>query len=808
MESLFHDIRFGARVLLRTPLIAISIILVLGLGIGANSVMFGILDGLLLHAVRYPAPDELVFVWSIDPQGALNDVSPADFVDWRKRAKTVGDLAAWVPTSFVVNGGQLPRQLGGSFVTANFFRTLRVKPILGRTFLPDEDGLEHPGNAARSVVISYRFWQEDLGADPNVLGRTIRVESTPYNIVGVMPPDFQFWWRPHDLWIPVTMNIHERDYRDLVVVGRLNAPLQQAQREADVIASSLGEAYPKSNKGWTIQLERIQERLLNRTFRARLLMLSSAVGLVLLIACTNVASLLLARSAARERELAVRVSLGASAGRLARQLLTESALLAFFGGGFGLTVAWALIRAIPRFVPAGALPSRSIELSSPVMWFCAGVSALTCLLVGLAPAITAARAEGNLQLKDSARGTTAGRQRQRFRQILVGAEVAVALMLVATAWLMTGSLLSLSRLDLGFNAPNVLTFRVLLPRGKYNTAQALGFYRLALERIGTIPGVVSAGMGSYLPLANDNRILVRCDIEGSGRQEAERASMRYAAVSPDYFRTLNIPLKRGRFFTSEDDEKAAPIAVVSEALASTFFPNEDPIGKRIVVDRPLRGAGQETVKLEIVGVTGNINLTNLSLDPKTMIYVPHRQNPFSRGVWFAVRTAGEPSQFASAARAAIMGIDREQPVEQMGSLEQMLANQYAEPRFQTELMSSFALLALVLAAVGIYGVNAYAVAQRRTEIGLRMALGATQGDVLKQAVGQGMAPTIAGIVVGLAGAAAVATWLRSFLLGSEAADPLAFLGAAALLGLVAVLACYFPARRAIRIDPAIALRNE
>ncbi len=807
METFFQDLRFGFRVMLRTPVIAISVIAVLALGIGANAAMFGILDAVLLHAVRYPDPQTLVWVWSVDPQGAVTDASPADFLDWRARSKTVTDLSAWMPTTFIVNGGERPRQLGGARVTSNFFRTLRVKPLLGRVFLPDEDGLVHPENAAHSVVISYRLWQEDLGADPNVLGRTIRVDQVPYNVVGVLPQDFQFWWRPHDLWIPVNLKVQERDYRDLVVVGRLTAARNVASIEMNQIARALGEAYPKTDRGWTVQIEDLQERLLNKTSRVRLLLLSSALGLVLLLACTNVASLLLARSAARERELAVRVSLGASGLRLARQLLTESALLGLSGGAIGLGIAWGLIRAIPKFVPAGAIPTRSVELSPTVLWFCLAASLATCLLVGLAPAISAARSEAQAALKDSSRGATAGKRRQRFRQWMVGAEVALALVLLCSAWLMISGFRAVTSVNLGFDSKNVLALRLFLPTARYNAAQSLEFYRLATERIGQIPGVSNVAIATELPLANNNEMFVSFDRDGSGRDPNQRPVAHYASVGVDFHRTLAIPLKRGRLFTTADDEKAPLVAVVNETLASHLFPGQDPLGQRLVVDRPLRG-GQETVRIEIVGVVADIHLAYISPETKPMIYVPHRQNPFSRGVWLAVRSGVSPASLTTSVRSVLADIDREQPVEQVGTLDQMLTTQFAQPRFQTQLMGSFALLALVLAAVGIYGVNAYAVTQRRNEIGLRMALGASRGDVLRQVIGQGMLPTGIGIAVGLVAAAGLAVWLKSFLAGVDSPDPVAFLGAALILGTVACVACYFPARRAVRIDPAIALRME
>jgi putative ABC transport system permease protein len=808
MGFIFQDARFGVRVFLRTPVITASIILLLGLGIGANSAMFSVVDALLLHPVRYQDPDKLVFVWSYDPQGALSDVAPADFMDLRAQLHSLADLAAWMPTSFVVIGGDRPRQIGGARVTANFFRTLGVKPVLGRTFLPDEDGLDHASDAARSAIVSYRFWQQDLGGDPNVLGRTLRVDSVAYTVVGVAPNDFQFWWRPHDLWVPVSMNVHERDYRDLVAIARLTGTRASAATELSVISRSLAEAYPKSNHGWTIRAEDLKERLLNKTFRLRLLVLSGAVGMVLLLACTNVASLLLARAAARQKEIAVRISLGATASRLAQQLLTESAILALCGGGLGLAIAWGLIRAAPKFVPVNAIPGGPMELSWPVVWFSLALSVATCLLVGLAPALGIARAEQQSTLKQSGRGSTAGRGSQRARQAIVAIEVAAALILLAGAWLMASSLRNLMKVDPGFDPSNVLTVRVFLPASKYNAGQSLRFYRAGLERLARLPGVKNATVGTCLPVLNNCTMEVRFDREGSARGEADRPSAPYSAVGAQYFEALRIRLMRGRFFTEADNESAPQVAIVSEALAARYFPNEDPIGQRIVVSRPVRFSGEELVKLEIVGVVGNVKSPDVGEEPKPMIFAPHTQNPYSRGVWFAVRTAANPASLASAVRGEFLAIDKEEPVEQVGTLDQILANQLAQPAFQTGLMSSFALVALLLAVLGIYGVNAYAVAQRRNELGLRMALGASRGSVLRLVIGQGMLPTGIGIVLGVAGAAGATSLLRSVLVGADKLDPIAFLGAALLLAAAAALACYFPARRATRIDPAIILRLE
>ncbi|MGH9594783.1 MAG: ABC transporter permease, partial [Bryobacteraceae bacterium] len=436
MHSVLQDVRFGARILWRSPGITGAVILALALGIGANSAMFSVVDALILHPLRYPNPSTLVAISDRDPQGTLSGSSAANFLEWRK-AKTLSDVGAWSSATFGLTGLEHPVPISGGRVTRGFFRSLGVEPVLGRTFIPGEDGLDGGSGVRAVAVIGYQFWQEILGADPNVLGRTIILNQAAYTIIGVMPPDFQFLFPHHQVWIPATIDPANRDYRYLTVIGRRAAGREVVASEMQSLSRRLAEAYPKSNRGWTIQVDDFQEWLVNRVFRTRLLLLFSAVGLVLLLACTNVASLLFARSAARTREIAVRVSLGAAPTRLARQLLTESVLLALVGGALGLGLASLLIDAAPGFVPANVFPSATpIELNALVLWFTLGISVLTGIIFGLAPALSLARADIRAALNDFTRGSTTGRGRQRFRQAMVILEVAIALVLLAGAGLM------------------------------------------------------------------------------------------------------------------------------------------------------------------------------------------------------------------------------------------------------------------------------------------------------------------------------------------------------------------------------------
>jgi putative ABC transport system permease protein len=800
MESLLQDLRFGFRILLRSPGVTFAVILALTLGIGANAAMFSVVDALLLHPLRYSDPSSLVLLFDHDAQGVTRSASAANFLDWRK-AKSFSDLAGWRGSSFVSTGGDRPEQVLGASVTANFFKTLGVKPTLGRTFLPDEDGIDNPSSASKVAVIGTRMWQENLGGDPNVLGRQINLNGVAYAIIGVAPPGFQFMSRNHQVWIPLTVNRQNRDYHYLSVVGRLRTHREIAAAEMATLARSLDREYPKTNKGWTIEVDDMLEWLVNRSFRTRLLLLFGAVGLVLLIACTNIASLLLARSATRNREIAVRISLGATRLRLTRQLLTESILMAFAGGTAGIGLAWWLIRIAPGFLPPNTIPTTApIELNRLVILFSVAITALTGVLFGIAPALAATRTDIQTTLKDSSRGSTGGRAKQRFRQVMVAAEVAVALMLLASAGLMIESLRVMK---------HVLTLRLFLPAAKYDSAKALRFHRLALERIAALPGVQSATIASNLPIEHAVTMEVPFDLLSSPpRDQGERPGIGYISIGTDYLKTLAIPLRHGRAFTEADTAAAPPVVIVNEAFVERYFPHENPVGQRILLNRPILGSNrfEDTIRPEIVGVIGNVKLDNLRTD--SLLYVPHAQNVWASVSYFALRTTTDGASLAPAIRRTLMEIDKDQPVDQLGSFDLILANQFAEPRFQTQLMGAFALVALVLAIVGIYGVNAYAVMQRRNEIGLRMALGATPAQVLNGILKQGMLLTAVGIGIGLLGAIAIASLLKSVLVGVSATDPLTLGGVSLLLAVVAAMACYVPARRATHIDPAIALRQE
>ena len=810
MGSLFSDIRFGARILARSPVITLWVILALALGIGANSAIFSIVDALLLHPVAYANPSQLVLLWERDAQGVRNSVAAANFVDWRARSRSFSDIAAWSSAAFILTGTDQPQQLAGAAVSENLFRTLGVQPVLGRTFAPGEDGIDNPGSAARVAVISYRLWQDSFGGARNVLGKTMLLNTVPYTIVGVLPADFEFLTR-RQVWVPLSINRLDRDYHYLFAVARIKGSRQSASVEMSTLARALAQEYPANDGGWSVEVQDLLDWMVNRTFRTRLLLLFGAVVLVLFITCANVAGLLLTRSIARSREIAVRAALGAGRARLIRQLLTENLLLAVIGGAAGLAVGWMLIHVAPSIVPPNAIPAaRPVRLNAAMVWFTLALSAATGIVFGLAPTLAGLRVDLQSSLKEGGRGSTAGRGQHRLRQAMVAIQVAVALMLLVSATLMSESLNRVTQIDPGFDMKNVLSLRVFAPAANDDAARSLAFRRLALERIRALPGVESAAAGSNLPLFNATEI-VPFDLEDSPpRSVAQRPGVSYTAVSPGYFETLRIPLRAGRAFTDTDSATAPPVVIVNEAFVERYFPAGNPLGKRILLNRPVLGMNrfEDAIPAQIVGVAGNVRLGLEMPDHEPLLYAPDAQNFFGSSNWFAVRSQGNLAGMASALRGALQQIDGNLVVDPVGPLDQVFARQFSGSKFQATVMSGFAVLALLLAVIGIYGINAYAVAQRRYEIGIRMALGATPARVLGATIWSGMRLTLFGILAGLLGAVAGASLLRSVLVGVSPTEPLTLAAVSLALAAISSIACYLPARRAMLIEPASALRQE
>lgn len=809
MNGFLQDIRFGARLLWRSKSLTALVVFALALGIGANSAMFSVVDALLLHPLSYKAPEELTIIWDRDAEGNLRGCSAANFIEWRK-AKSFRGIAAWAASQYVLSAGSRPIQLTGARVSANIFDVLGVKAAVGRTFQPGEDGLDG-GADSRVAVISHGMWQDAFGSDPSVINRMVEVNNLPYQIVGVMPVDFQLIQRTDQIWVPAVFNTTNREYHYLAVLGRRSVPFEQASAEMTALGASLAATYPEVNAGRDIQVDDFQGWLVNRSIRTRLLLLFAAVGMVLLLASSNVASLLLARSASRTREIAIRIAVGATRTRIVVQLLTESVLLALLGGSVGLIFAAFLIDAAPAVIPAGAIPTTApIQLNVLVVGFALVTSVLTGILFGLAPALVSSRPDLREILQESSWGSTAGRGRRVFRQAMVTVEVAVALALLASASLMVQSLQNLTQTDLGLNVNNVLTLRVFLPATAYDSARSLRFQRQVLEQARALPGVDLASLGSHLPLVRlGNKIPFDLDTTPV-RDISQMPGAAYVSVNPDYFRALGIPIRRGRDFDGSDVENGPRTMIVSQAFAERYFDSEDVVGKRIRINRPLLGSNNfgPTEVAEIVGVAGDVTFDEVGAPPEPVLYAPLAQSLWATTHWLTVRTAGDPATLAGALRDIVIRMDPNLPVDQPSTMIVSFNNQFAEPRFQSLLMGAFAVLALVLAVVGIYGINSYAVTERRREIGVRLALGATPARLVRELVGRGMRLTAFGIVIGLLLAVGLNSTLASLLVGVTATDPLPLAAATVLLTLVGAMACYVPARRAMRMDPSEILRQE
>jgi putative ABC transport system permease protein len=684
-------------------------------------------------------------------------------------------------------------------VSTNYFSLLGVKPQLGRLFLPDED---QPGKR-HVVVISHGLWQQRFGGDAAVVGRTIKLDDDVYTIIGVLRPDFrQFEMAadfPSGLWTPLVLNpaANLRGSYYLHAIGRLTSgvTLQQAQTELSAIARQLALSYPKTNTERGVRLVPLHEQVTGNIRRV-LLLLQCATGLVLLIACVNVANLLLARVTAREKEMAIRAALGAGRWRLVRLLLAESLALALLGGGAGLLLAlWGtdvLISVAPQDIP------RLDEISpdARVIGFTFALSLLTMALLGVIPAWQATRVNLNATLKEGGRSATQG---QSLRGALVVAEIALTLVLLIGSGLLVRSLVRLQNVKLGFNPERVLTLRVSLLEAKYKEREQIAnFYQQAVARVERLPGVQSASVISAPPLIRMGNFLVGFEIEGQPTEPGRRPTAYYRLISPDFFRTLEIPLLKGRAFTEADTREVPQVAIINEGLARRYFANADPIGKKLIVGRLTR---------EIVGVAANIRHTTLEAEEELEMYVPHAQNP--RGtVMLAIRAASDPRAITAAAQKAIWAGDPDAAISSVATLEQMLSDVLARPRFNALLLGIFSAAALLLALIGIYGVMSYTVAQSTREIGIRLALGAQRQDVLKLVIGQGLMLALAGVVLGVAAAFGLTRLMANLLYGVTATDPLTFIVVSALLIVVAIFACYWPARRATKVDPLVALRYE
>ncbi|HEX5889681.1 MAG TPA: ABC transporter permease [Pyrinomonadaceae bacterium] len=814
MNTLLQDIRFGLRMLLKSPSISVVATIALALGIGANTAIFSVVNAVLLRPLPFPDPDSLVALFETDLQRGLQRGSHSypNFFDIRSQNTVLERVSTYRSGDYIMTGQGEPARLQGSVVTADLFPLLGVQPMLGRVFLPDED---KPSETGRVVILSQPLFQKRFNADPSILNQAITLNGVRYTVVGVMPAGFEFPIQnePVELWTTIagdasgkTPVTTQRGAHFLRVIGRLKpgVTLEQAQADLTTIAARLEQQYPDTNTRRGLRVDSALSALVGDV-RPTLFILLGAVACVLLIACANVANLLLARATSRHKEMAIRAAMGASRVRVIRQLLTESVLLSLLGGAVGLLLAvwWSdLLIAlgkddIPRAVQVG--------IDMRVLGFTLGVSVLTGVIFGLAPAVHSSKSELVDALKEGGRGTSEGARRNKVRNVLVVSELAIAVVLLVGAGLLIQSLWRLQKVNSGLEPQNVLTFNVGLPEVKYNYAKQSQFFIDLKSRLEATPGVQSASSVLPLPLSGD-RFSISFEIEGRPMAPKDHPSGDFFSTGVGYFRAMGIPIIKGRDFDDRDRYGSTPVVIITETLARQFFPNEDAIGKRI---KPGINTieGDTTTMREIIGVVGDVRNRTLDTEPKAAYFVPQTQVPFDQ-MAMVVKTAGDPHSLVSAATKQVAAMDQDIPVFAVKTMEEYLSASVAAPRFSTTLLSIFAAVALVLTVVGLYGVMSYSVAQRTNEIGIRLALGAQSRDVLLMIVKQGSLLIVLGLVIGLAGAFALTRLIASLLFGVTAKDPLTFAAVAVLLAAVALLACYVPAWRATKVDPMEALRCE
>jgi putative ABC transport system permease protein len=822
MGTLLQDLKYGLRLLSKSPGFTAVAVLTLALGIGASTAVFSIVNGVLLKPLPYPHAEQIVIPWrQVPPTFNLGySEIPWGLTEFRRMqsdSKTFQELGAFKSEFFVLSGAGDPVRVDGMRVSAGFFPALSVQPVLGRAFTNEED---QAGHEQHVVLLSYSLWRDRFGGNPGILGRSVELNGDAYLVTGVMPPGFAFprkeempgsfeFPREAALWVPLALpaaKIHQDDPDELAVVARLQsgATMQQAQAEMDVFAKRLESQNPRG-RGWFGSRVTPLARQVAGDTRRPLLLVLGAIGVVLLIACANVANLLLMRSVGRQREFTMRAALGAGRSRLVRQVLAESLVLAFAGGILGIVLGFAGVRFVKAFGPPSLPRLCEVTLDARVFLFMLAVTFITGILFGLAPALSAAG--GNLieSLKEGGQRAGGGHSGPKVRDVLLVCEVGLALVLVISASLLVRTFIHMLQVDPGFNPSRVLTFELSLPATKYaDTEHIVALYHNALERLGNVAGVEAAGLVRTVPMggAADSTGI---RIPGRVRSDfKENPYAEYTIVSPGYFSAVGTPILRGRDFSESDTADSVPVTIISSAMAKKYWPGEDPIGKQL-------GPGSARYAVStIVGIAADVKHLSVREEPGPEMYVLYNQKPWPSllTMQFAVRTKFDPASVAAGAREVIRSLDADLPIAKVNSLATLLDASMSQPRFTMLLLAGFGVLALALASVGIYGVVSYAVAQRTREFGIRLALGAQRGRMFGMVLGQGTRVAGLGIVLGLAAAGAVTRVMTSLLFGVEPVDPLSFVGVPLLLMGVALLACYLPARRATRVDPMVALRYE
>ncbi len=834
-DEMIQDLRYGVRMLRQRPGFTLVAVMALALGIGANTAIFSVVNAVLLRPLPFANPDRLVVVWQSNQHGEYSQLPLAypNYDELRKQCQVCEDIGAWhsyTSTRFALTGAAQPEQAQYAIVSASLFSVLGVKPALGRAFLPEDDQF----GAARVAIISHALWQRRWAGDTKLIGQPVTLNGLKFTVVGIMPPGFVFPRFPRDaeVWVPLSGDpLPGRRFspgtRYLNVMARLkaNATLAQAEAEMETIARRIERQDAQFNRGLGLRPTPLHRQLTGR-LRLTLLTLLGAVGFVLLIACVNVANLLLARAASRRQEIAVRLALGATRFRLARQLMTESLMLALLGGAAGLLLAkWVigLLSIIPYnaasyYIPYN-IPHDQITLDGQVLIFTFALSLLAGMIFGLAPAFQSSRPDINTALKGVSASSVVGVAGWRWRHtrsLLVMAEVALSLTLLVGAGLMIKSFARLQDVDPGFEPESVLTAEISLPRAKYTNGQKVtAFHDQLLERLASSPGVVAAGLGSSLPLSGTNAETAFF-IDGRPPLEPrDRPRTHPRTITPDYFRAMGMRMVEGRAFTEQDHAQAPRVAIINETMARRIWPAQTAIGKRVALDLETMKFFPDRPPLfdlemgmrQIVGVVRDVRHEGLETEPQPEMYVPDRQKP-EREMNLVIRATGDPASLAATVRGAVSAVDPDQPVAYIKPMSRLLADSVAKPRFNYLLLTIFAAVALILTITGVYGVMSYAVAARTREMGIRLALGARAADVLKLIIFQGMNTVTVGVALGLACAYALTRVMATLLFEVSATDPTVFAGVAALLATVALLACYLPARRATKVDPVIALRHE